>query len=117
MFTKLNEICPDLPFDDEKKPASEFIMIKDTLFTNGNFIISNILNSYLRKNDPIILIAAHQSYAHYLNVSKRMGLSLEPFLSKRTLQYIDLFSQSSSWIPQDLPFTETTSNFWQECPK
>jgi hypothetical protein len=59
MFTKLNEICPELPFDEEKKPISEFILIKDTLFTNGNFLVSNILNSYMRKNDPIIFIAAN----------------------------------------------------------
>jgi len=38
-----------------------------------------------------------------------MGVSIEPFIAKEQLVYIDLYSQAWDWLPSDIPFTEETS--------
>ncbi|KRX03258.1 hypothetical protein PPERSA_09270 [Pseudocohnilembus persalinus] len=126
MFHQISELIPEFPLQEEKTPKNQFFLIKDTIQNEANFIISSLLNFFIKKinlqqlesdtnkENQILFIGAHQNYAHYLATSKKMGCSLEGYITKKQLQYIDLMSEANDWIPQDLPYTEKTSvNFVQ----
>ncbi|KAL4437924.1 hypothetical protein ABPG74_001095 [Tetrahymena malaccensis] len=116
MFQRIKDLVADFPWDDEVKPKGSFFFIKDTIYNNANFMISQILNIYLKKNDGVSLIAATQNYAHYLNTLKRTGQNIVPYITREQLTYIDLFSNCNDWVPEDLPFIEETHQSWTEPP-
>jgi len=64
----------------------------------------------------VIFVGAQNNYAHYLQISKRLGSNIEPFINNGVLVYIDLFNALNDWIAQDIPYTEETTSFWTQLP-
>ena len=91
-------------------------MIQDDLSNSANFIISNLIDFYVKNNDSVVFVGLQQNYAHYYSISKRIGSSLEPYIKSDTLIYLDFFSTINDWIPEDLPLTEEATLFWGTLP-
>jgi len=116
MFEKLCEIYPDFKYTDTAKPASKTFYIEDRINCSAHFIISSLLDFYLKSNDSVIFVGLQQNYGHYYSISKRIGNSLDPHLKSDALTYIDFFSSLTDWVPEDLPLTEETTIFWNSLP-
>lgn len=114
----LKNKCAELPWeeDPDRRPKGQFFLIKDTLFTNANFLITQIVASHLKKSENVSLVSASQNYGHYQSTLKRVGQSIVPAITKKQLVYVDLFSAVNDWLPADLPFVETTHAFYAEPP-
>lgn len=91
-------------------------LIEDRLNCSAHFIISSLLDFYLKSNDSVIFVGLQQNYGHYYSISKRIGNSLDPHLKSDALTYIDFFSSLTDWVPEDLPLTEETTIFWNPLP-
>ena len=90
----------------------------DTLYTQGNFFISSLINFYARDGeDGLVLIGFLNNYAHYQSVSKKLGFNMELSINSGDMTYIDGFNKVIDWIPEDIPFTETTTPAWIPLPK
>ncbi len=63
----------------------------DSIESDGNFMISSIINSYLKNKKKVIFVAFKNNYAHYLSASKKLGLSIELNIKNENLVYIDCF--------------------------
>ena len=92
-------------------------MLSDTINLSGNFLISNLLEFYLKNSDKVIFMAFQNNYAHYLTISKKLGMNIEPHLKKDNLFYIDGVENIIDWVPLDIPFTEDRPWSWADLPK
>lgn len=90
--------------------------VEDRISCPAHFIVSSVLDYYLKNNDGVIFVALQQNYAHYYSISKRIGNSLDPHLKSELLTYIDFFNSLTDWVPEDLPLTEEATIFWNPLP-
>jgi archaellum biogenesis ATPase FlaH len=63
----------------------------DSIDSDGNFLVSSLINSYLKNKNKVVFVAFKNNYAHYLNVSKKLGFSIEMNIKNDNLVYIDAF--------------------------
>ena len=128
MFEKLCEIYPDFKYALDRKPQckntllslvksiAQVFYIEDKVNCSAHFVISSLLDFYLKNNDSAIFVGLQQNYAHYYSISKRMGNSLDPHIKSESLTYIDFFTSLTDWVPEDLPLTEEGTIFWNPLP-
>lgn len=63
----------------------------------------SIVLEALKNNKKVVFIAFRENYAHYLSLSKKLGMSIEGHLGKN-ITYVESFM--TDWC-QDLPLTMT----------
>jgi Uncharacterized conserved protein (DUF2348). len=92
------------------------VYIEDKINCSAGFLISSLIDFYLKNTDGVVFVGVQQNYAHYFSLSKRLGNNIEPHISSGNLTYIDFFNGLTDWIPEDLPLTEETTIFWNPLP-
>ncbi len=94
----------------------QIVYIEDKINCSAGFLVSSLIDFYLKNGDGVVFVGLQQNYAHYFSLSKRLGNNIEPHISSENLTYIDFFNGLTDWIPEDLPLTEETTIFWNPLP-
>ena len=83
MIKQLSDFIQQFPMSDDKQSEKQFYLIKDTYDISGNFIINSFLNFLLKNNKKIFFLSLTQTYAHYVSVSKKLGLNIETYIKNK----------------------------------
>jgi hypothetical protein len=51
---------------------TSLLVVKDTPYVSGNFILTHLLHSYLKANQSVCFVSLEHSFFHYLSVTRKM---------------------------------------------
>jgi len=108
MFDDLND---RLGWSKVQLPRNEVILIKDSLESEGNFLLANFIALFLAGESRVITVGLQHTVAHYYSCCRKLGVNLRTAQRAGRFVFIDaatrMFDQQTIDIPEirELPTT------------
>eukprot|EP00873_Tetraselmis_striata_P037541 jgi/Tetstr1/457805/TSEL_044350.t1 len=81
----------------EEVCASGSVLVLDSLAAPGGFVLPLLLKHALRQGDQVVLVAAEQTWSHYRQVMRKLGVDLEASRTAGQLRFISVLSGYAEW--------------------
>ncbi len=85
MFAELNNL---LDISDKCPPTGSNILITESR-TDGTFLLHHLVSLYLKGGHNVCLVGLGQTFNHYANVSKKLGLNLQNLKDGGKLVFVE----------------------------
>lgn len=110
----LCELSPEFMWSAVSPPANEFVLINDSLASDGSFLLHHFISLYLKGGHSVCLVTAAQPLSHYDAISRKFGGNIGA--AQDRFRCIDALSMVHNFS-QVLPVSSSSSSNMEQTIK
>lgn len=99
-MTRTKEVLIQLDLQ-KKKHEGKLIAIVERKNSNGNFVLSTIIDYNLKNNHGVCFVSLYNPVSHYQHVGVKLGCNLKAGIDKGQVEFIEMLSTTRETLLQE----------------